>query len=164
MEENKQIELRSEKVRNIIGQIPPILITHGTMFIGLALLSLFLAAAFIPYQPTIDTEVTVTQDILGELHYTSSIPSKAINKRSQFTTIITNPSTEIPLSNHFQIETISETIQISGKKAWYVVIIYLIENFLNKVSLDISVIIPAKIRLEKRSVLMWIVYKVNAKT
>ena len=59
MEENKQIELRSEKVRNIIGQIPPILITHGTMFIGLALLSLFLAAAFIPYQPTIDTDITV---------------------------------------------------------------------------------------------------------
>ena len=164
MEENKQIELRSEKVRNIIGQIPPILITHGTMFIGLALLSLFLAAAFIPYQPTIDTEVTVTQDILGELHYTSSIPSKAINKRSQFTTIITNPSTEIPLSNHFQIETISETIQISGKKAWYVATIHPTENFSNKVSLDTSVIIPAKIRLEKRSVLMWIVYKVNAKT
>lgn len=164
MEENKQIELRSEKVRNIIGQIPPILITHGTMFIGLALLSLFLAAAFIPYQPTIDTEVTVTQDILGELHYTSSIPSKAINKRSQFTTIITNPSTEIPLSNHFQIETISETIQLSGKKAWYVATIHPIDNFSNKVSLDTSVIIPAKIRLEKRSVLMWIVYKVNAKT
>ena len=164
MEENKQIELRSEKVRNIIGQIPPILITHGTMFIGLALLSLFLAAAFIPYQPTIDTEVTVTQDMLGELHYTSSIPSGAINKRSQFTTIITNPSTDIPLPNHFQIETISETIQLSGKKAWYVATIHPTENFSNNVSLNTSVIIPAKIKLEKRSVLMWIAYKVSAKT
>ncbi|HZJ80981.1 MAG TPA: HlyD family secretion protein, partial [Dysgonamonadaceae bacterium] len=84
MEENKQIELRSEKVRNIIGQIPPILITHGTMFIGLALLSLFLAAAFIPYQPTIDTDITVLQMPNDKLYFTAKIPQKEMNKQLQF--------------------------------------------------------------------------------
>jgi len=164
MKQEKQIELRSEKVRNIIGQIPPILITHGTLFIGLALLSLFLAATFIPYQPTIDTEVTVTQDISGKLHYSSIIPSGAINKRSQFTGIVTNHSIEIPLPNNFQIERISDTIQLSGKKAWYVATIHPIDSFTDNLSLDTSVIIPAKIKLEKRSVLMWIAHKVSAAT
>ena len=53
------IELRSEKVRNIIGKIPPVLIRYGTIIIGLALLTLFVVSAFIPYRETIPVVISV---------------------------------------------------------------------------------------------------------
>ncbi|WP_129595369.1 HlyD family secretion protein [Seramator thermalis] len=59
MEEKKNIELRSEKVRNIIGQIPSVWIRYGTLMIGLALLVLFLIATFIPYRETIPVRIRV---------------------------------------------------------------------------------------------------------
>ena len=40
MKEERPIELRSEKVRNIIGRMPSVLIRYGTMIIGAALLML----------------------------------------------------------------------------------------------------------------------------
>lgn len=59
MEEKKNIELRSEKVRNIIGQIPSVWIRYGTLMIGMALLVLLLISAFIPYRETIPVRIRV---------------------------------------------------------------------------------------------------------
>lgn len=50
--DKRQMELRSEKVRNIIGQVPPALLRYGIAIIGLSLLVLLGVSAFIPYQPT----------------------------------------------------------------------------------------------------------------
>ncbi|PVX51927.1 HlyD family secretion protein [Balneicella halophila] len=55
----KSIELRSEKVRNIVGQIPSLLIRQGILIIGLALLILVGVSAFIPYKKTLPIEVTI---------------------------------------------------------------------------------------------------------
>lgn len=44
-----RIELRSEKVRKLIGEIPPSLVRWGYAIIIAVLLSLILAAATIPY-------------------------------------------------------------------------------------------------------------------
>ena len=43
------IELRSEKVRNLIGEIPPSLIRWGTAVIVLIFLLLLTAICFLPY-------------------------------------------------------------------------------------------------------------------
>ncbi|PLB86550.1 hypothetical protein C0T31_04695 [Dysgonamonadaceae bacterium] len=59
MEEKKNIELRSEKVRNIIGQIPSVWIRYGTLMIGVALLVLLFISAFIPYRETIPVRIRV---------------------------------------------------------------------------------------------------------
>ena len=59
MEEKKNIELRSEKVRNIIGQIPSVWIRYGTLMIGMALLILLLISAFIPYRETVPVRIRV---------------------------------------------------------------------------------------------------------
>ena len=45
----EQIELRSEKVRNIIGRIPPLLIRSGITLIALLITGLAVAACFIPF-------------------------------------------------------------------------------------------------------------------
>ena len=54
MEEEKKhersFELRSEKVRSIVGQIPSSLVRYGITAIGMVLLSLFAVAYFLPYK------------------------------------------------------------------------------------------------------------------
>jgi|GEM_PF-1377692 len=56
---DRSIELRSEKVRNIIGQIPPVLIRSGTLIICVVLLVLLAISAFIPYRETISIQVKI---------------------------------------------------------------------------------------------------------
>lgn len=47
---NKDIELRSEKVRNIVGRVPPLLLRIGIAVISIIIISLLIAAYFLPYQ------------------------------------------------------------------------------------------------------------------
>jgi hypothetical protein len=58
-EQKKNIELRSEKVRSIIGQVPSVLLRYGMALIGLVLLLLVGIAAFIPYQESLPISVEV---------------------------------------------------------------------------------------------------------
>lgn len=80
----RNIELRSEKVRNIIGQIPPVLLRYGAAIIGAALLAMVSTSAFIPYQETLPIEVTIkTIPEIHEVNASSSgifIANKSIEK------------------------------------------------------------------------------------
>lgn len=74
--ENKELELRSEQVRKIIGQIPPLLIRSGIGIIGGIVALLLAAAAFVPYPETLECDIRIT-DVqeeeavaIGELPYT----------------------------------------------------------------------------------------------
>lgn len=51
MEENvrNDIELRSEKVRNLLGEIPPALVGWGITIIIAIFLALLLVVCFVPY-------------------------------------------------------------------------------------------------------------------
>lgn len=63
-EEKKQersYELRSEKVRSIVGQIPSSLIRYGITAIGMVLLCLFAVAYFLPYKQVYSGTATVYQ-------------------------------------------------------------------------------------------------------
>lgn len=159
MKQEKQIELRSEKVRNIIGQIPPILITHGTLFIGLALLSLFLAAAFIPYQPTIDTDITVLQMPNEKLYFTAKIPQNEMNKQLQFIGVSANSSTDLPIPIQYTIVTISDTIYLTDNDSYYIATLYPINDVLKAFKIKETITLPAKIELQKKSVLKWMIEK-----
>ncbi len=44
----ENIELRSSKVRNIIGEVPPHIVRYGNTILGLLICLLFLAGIFIP--------------------------------------------------------------------------------------------------------------------
>ncbi|MDD2562978.1 MAG: hypothetical protein PHU27_02015 [Salinivirgaceae bacterium] len=57
--QHDQIELRSEKVRNIIGRIPHILVRIGTSLFFLIITSFICASIFITYNPTIETTGTI---------------------------------------------------------------------------------------------------------
>ena len=49
------IELRSEKVRNVIGKVPPRLVSLGTVIITIIVLALAVAFYKIPYPISIET-------------------------------------------------------------------------------------------------------------
>ena len=44
-----KIELRSEKVRKLIGEIPPSLVRWGTVIIAIILIGLLMAVCLLPY-------------------------------------------------------------------------------------------------------------------
>ena len=47
--ESENIELRSDKVRNVIGKVPPRLVSLGTVIITIIVLALAVAFYKIPY-------------------------------------------------------------------------------------------------------------------
>lgn len=157
MEENKQIELRSEKVRNIIGQIPPVLLRNGISIIGLSLLMLIIIAAFVPYQPTIDIKLRIEQDSSGELKYSALIPEKAMDKKSNFENVSISTPTELALPEHLKIGSISDTVHISPDGVWRIATLYHTGMYPRNIRLEETVSIPGKIALKKKSVLQWIV-------
>ena len=65
--ETDNIELRSEKVRHIIGQVPPALVRTGTMVITLVIIALAIAFYTIRYPITIEAQGKVTSNDSEEL-------------------------------------------------------------------------------------------------
>ena len=57
--QERSFELRSEKVRSIVGQIPSSLIRYGITAIGMVLLCLFAVAYFLPYKQVYSGTATV---------------------------------------------------------------------------------------------------------
>lgn len=56
MSETNNIELRSEKVRHIIGKVPPVLVRTGTFIITIIVIALAVAFYTIRYSITIEVE------------------------------------------------------------------------------------------------------------
>ena len=74
MTDNK-IELRSEKVRHIIGEIPSRIVRYGITVITFVILGLLVVAYFIPYPETISAKVQVINAHQGAI----TIPYKYVN-------------------------------------------------------------------------------------
>ena len=74
MADNK-IELRSEKVRHIIGEIPSRIVRYGITVITFVILGLLVGAYFIPYPETISAKVQVINAHQGAI----TIPYKYVN-------------------------------------------------------------------------------------
>ena len=70
-----KIELRSEKVRHIIGEIPSRVVRSGITIITIVVLGLLAGAYFIPYPETISAKVQMTNARQG----TIDIPYKYVN-------------------------------------------------------------------------------------
>lgn len=61
MEKSENIELRSEKVRNLIGKVPVSLIRNGIMIITTLLISLLISSIYIPYPENMEIDVRVVK-------------------------------------------------------------------------------------------------------
>lgn len=73
MEINNSIELRSENVRNIIGQIPPKIIRWGILIIFVIFVVIFAFACFFKFNPNVNVSATIEQQGCT-IYYTILIP------------------------------------------------------------------------------------------
>ena len=78
-----KIELRSEKVRHIIGEIPSKIVLYGIMIITVVILGLLAGAYFIPYPETISAKVQMTNARQG----TNAVPYKYVNTLARGMTV-----------------------------------------------------------------------------
>lgn len=159
MEENKPIELRSEKVRNIIGRMPPVLVRYGTAIISLALCMLVAAAAFIPYQPKISIEITVMQDEGGKVHYIARIPQRAMSRRDDIAFIAGSPPMEGPMPVRFIFHDVPDTLHVSRSGGWYEAEIYPVDHDGQAIKIPAPFIFPAKIELGYTTFWKWVTEK-----
>ncbi|MDR3286935.1 MAG: hypothetical protein LBT27_05790 [Prevotellaceae bacterium] len=65
--EDKNIELRSEKVRNIVGKIPPALVRYAMTIIAFVLITLLIISLIIPYRETINLSISIHSEPQAEL-------------------------------------------------------------------------------------------------
>ncbi|WP_455068742.1 HlyD family secretion protein [Prevotella nigrescens] len=72
---DSKIELRGEKVRHIIGEIPSGIVRYGITIITIVILGLLVGAYFIPYPETISAKVQMTNTRQG----TITVPYKYVN-------------------------------------------------------------------------------------
>ena len=72
---DSKIELRSEKVRHIIGEIPSGIVRYGITIITIVLLVLLVGAYFIPYPETISAKIEMADRRQG----TVAIPYQYVN-------------------------------------------------------------------------------------
>jgi len=70
-----KIELRSEKIRHIIGEIPSGIVRYGITIITIVILALLAGAYFIPYPETINAKVQITNAHQGTIDF----PYKYVN-------------------------------------------------------------------------------------
>lgn len=61
------IELLSERVRNIVGSIPPVILCYGNVVIGGILILIFAILAFLPYREMVPVDVKLDDNTLQTL-------------------------------------------------------------------------------------------------
>lgn len=101
--QEKSYELRSEKVRSIVGQIPPALVRYGTIILFVVLLIILGIAYFMPYKQVYSGSITFYD--ISEPATTAYI-SFANNKA------LTNIDKPIPLTIH--LDTQELTLQLTS--------------------------------------------------
>lgn len=116
------IELRSEKVRNIIGQIPPKIIQIGITIIFLIIVGILIGTYFFEYEYTIETTATIEQ-INDTTHIQIEIPANEINKiRAGHRVLLTFDNIQNLYNQRIEtkIQEIPSRLQIADKKGYYV--------------------------------------------
>jgi len=127
MSELDNIELRSEKVRNIIGQIPPKIIRIGITIIFFIIVGILTGTYFFKYEYTIKTIATIEQQA-NTVIIKIRIPANEIGKVKQGQKVILNFNNIPNLYNEqieTEIQTIPKKIEISQIKAYYLAVIKL---------------------------------------
>jgi len=127
LDEKDNIELRSEKVRNLIGQIPPIIIRAGISVIFIIILVLLIGSWFFKFEYTIKTTATIDQ-INDSLIIQLKIPANEISKIKTGQKVILDFNNIPNLYNEkivTEIQNIPNTLEIKEDGGFYTVEIIL---------------------------------------
>jgi hypothetical protein len=130
MDEPDKIELRSEKVRNLIGQMPPFLIRTGLSVIFLIITVLIIGSMYFKFEYTIKTSAIIEPQ--NEITLIGlKIPANEIKKVKSGNKVILNFDHIPNLYNEkiiTEIQAIPNEIEISEKGGFYLAGIRLSEK------------------------------------
>lgn len=141
MEEKDNIELRSEKVRNLIGQIPPVIIRAGISVIFFIILILLIGSWFFKFEYTIKTTATInqhTEDLIIEL----KIPANEISKIKTGQKVIIDFNNIPNLYNEkmiTKIQTVPDILEITEDGGFYNAEILLKEKPKTELGITLSI-------------------------
>ena len=144
------IELRSEKVRNIIGQIPPRIIRTGITVIFIVILGILTGTYFFEYEYTIKTTATIEQRN-DTTFILINIPANERNKVKKGHKVILSFDNIQHLYNRrieTEIQEIPNTIQIAEKKGYFVAQLIIVEKLKTSENEIIEISERTKIKAE----------------
>lgn len=93
------IELRSEKARRIIGEVPPLLVRSGIGIITAVLVALFIVASTISYPESVTVEATLTSYHDNEASFILSADSLIASRLPGNVRLTFEPDTPLTNSN-----------------------------------------------------------------
>lgn len=156
MNESENIELRSEKVRTIIGQIPPIIIRIGITVIFFIIIGMLTGSYFFKYDYTIKTLATIEQPKDTTI-IVIKIPANVISKVKIGHKVILNFNKVPNLYNEriiSEIQTIPNQLVISKLGGFYLTVITLTkEESKNSPRIVGTIEIDAEIVTDKISII-----------
>lgn len=120
VKESENIELRSEKVRNIIGQIPPSIVRYGITVIFFIITIIIIGTYYFKYPETINTTAYFKIQNNKLITYIS-IPASDIDKVTKRNKVIITLDNILNLNNEkleTQIIEIANKITINKKEAF----------------------------------------------
>ena len=129
-DQNNNIELRSEKVRNLIGLIPPVIVRAGISIIFVITLLLLIGSWYFKYEYNIKTIATVSQNT-GNLIIELKIPANEICKIKTGQQVILKFNNIPNLYNEnivTEIQTIPNILEITEDGGFYMAVINLPEK------------------------------------
>lgn len=150
MKESDNIQLRSEKVRNIIGQIPPVIMRLGITIIFFIIIALLIGSYFFKYQYTIRS-TAVIQEQGNSLLVKIKIPANEISKINTGQTVILDFN-NIPNLYNQQLRTtiqkIPNKLAISQKGGYNLIKIKLSKKTRTETGQGINILKPTRINAE----------------
>lgn len=156
------IELRSDKVRSIIGQIPPWIIRRGISVVLLIIFALLMGSYYFKYPYIITTKVKFTKvddTFVGLTEIPANEISK-IKKGQEVEIYFSNVENVNGLQFKSKLITISKNLTILNKKGFYVARIAKIENLnINENTEGIAKISTGNISFFKRMIKSFSVLK-----
>jgi hypothetical protein len=119
--ENSPVEIRSERVRNIVGNIPPALIRYGLSIIFSVLVLLIMGSALLNYTPQYSVQANITSEN-GTTMVLLKIPADLKRQISPGHKVLLDLKS-IPDLHNYKIETtiieIDSILHISNKGGYY---------------------------------------------
>ncbi len=117
MSENKKnIELRSEKVRNIIGQIPSRIVRMGITVIFMVVLTLLVGAYFFRFDHTLEVPATLYPES-NQICYTLEVPQNNLKQVSVGQKLVITVHSQNSFTT--TIQQVDTTLHINRKSSYF---------------------------------------------
>lgn len=161
MNNQEKIELRSEKVRNVMGKIPPVLVRTGTMIVTVLFAIICYATYKIPYPFTIEADgiVIFSDSIHNNLMMELFIPYQYNDYYQVKRQVSTTYEGRENVVLECDIDSISDNVVIQNGEHFFRAYIRISKNETKKYRLKENMKVHATTIINKKTILQQIIRK-----